>query len=100
MKLGLILLLYTFLDSWNSSSQNVKRYPKVQSDSELDASTDSDLSIDLEFGLPTPKIQIISPDTVPDDNNPIEDDGIESDNSIVDELGISVSLLIVLKIPY
>ena len=78
----------------------MRRYPKIQSDSELDASTDSDSSIDLEFGPPTPKIQIISPDTAPDDDNPIDDDSIESDNSSDDELGISVSSPIVLKIPY
>ena len=75
----------------------MKRYPKIQSDSELDASTDSDSSIDLEFGLSTPKIQRISPDhdTVLDDDNPIDNDSIESDNSSDDELGISVSSPIV-----
>ena len=95
VRLSLILYMLLFLDSWNSSSKNVK-HPKIQSDSEPSASTDSDSSIDLDFGPPTPKIQIISPDTV-DDDNLINDDSIESDNSSDDELGISVSSPIVLK---
>ncbi len=73
----------------------MKHYPKIQSDSELSASTDSDSSIDLDFGPPAPKIQIVSPDTV-DNDNPIDDDhdNMESDDSSDDELEISVSSIV------
>lgn len=84
--------------SWKSSSQNVKHYPKIQSDSELSASTDSDSSIDLDFVPPTPKIQRVNPDTMDDnpveDDNPANDDSIVSDDSSDDELGISVSSVV------
>lgn len=80
------------IDSWNSSRQNVKHCPKIQSDSD---STNSDSSTDLDFGPPTPKVQIVSPDTVdvdnPEDYNPNNNDSMESSDSSDDELGISVS---------
>ena len=57
-------------------------------------STDSDLSIELDFWLLTPITN--SPDTV-DNDNQIDDDSIESDKSSDDELEISVSSPIVHK---
>ena len=68
----------------------MKRFPKLQPDSDLSPSTDSDSSIDLDFEPPIPKVQIVSPDTV-DGDNPINDDSMESDDTSDDELSLSVS---------
>ena len=77
----------------------MKHYPKIQPDSELSSSTDSDSSIDLDFGPPTPKVRIVSCDIVDDntsvkDNDLINNDSMISDDSSDDVLGISVSSIV------
>ena len=69
----------------------MKQYPNI-SDSEN--TSDSDSSIDLDFGSPTPKMQAVSPETVGDeieDNNLTSDDCVVSDASSDDDLEVSVS---------